>query len=292
MHHLMWNLVRSPVILAGLFLGHFNFIFPRFRIYTIAEAGLLLAALLAYVMVHRAVRPPAPARSAGTGAGYFESARILIGRVGTVLPESICLIIFQIPAGLMMLVLYPRHHYALAFGVILFALTLIILGWRIGSVRVGQRSIILLAVLLIIVPSVGSSGERVDATVGQLSLEPRPALETAYFLRGLNPRSTVRVCGSETPGPGTYAGENFQSVPAIDKHQGFADFVSSNDISIIVEDERLRQISAFRDDPDWQVFRTAPGKHGFAAYVLPNSGITVYVRSDLAIAPVAGRNPL
>jgi len=185
----------------------------------------------------------------------------------------------------MILVLYPRHHYVFAFGTILFVLTISVLGHRIGNVKIGERTIVFLAALLIIVPSVGSSGGRLDATVGELSLVPRPELETAYFLRGLKLRSSVRVCGSETPGPGTYAGENFQSVSALDKHQGFGEFVASHDISIIVEDGRIRQDPAFSQDREWQIFRAAPEKRGFSASVLPYSGIIVYVRLGLATAP-------
>jgi hypothetical protein len=48
-HHLASNLIHSPIEVGGLIFGHFNVILPRFKLYTLAEAGLLAAALLTLV---------------------------------------------------------------------------------------------------------------------------------------------------------------------------------------------------------------------------------------------------
>jgi hypothetical protein len=73
------------------------------------------------------------------------------------------------------------------------------------------------------------------------------------------------------------------SVSALDKHQDLAGFLKADGIGIIVEDDRMRQSPAFYKDPAWQTFQTTPGKFGFAAHDLPDSGGTVvFVREDLA----------
>jgi len=136
------------------------------------------------------------------------------------------------------------------------------------------------ALLLVMVPSLGSAGAKVDSTIGASSLVPRPVLQTAYFLRGLDIRSVVRVCSAEAPGAGTYAGPNFRSVSALDKRQSLAAFLTSNEIDVLVADDRLRQAAAFAHDPAWATFQSAPEKFGFRAHAPPDSGDTiVYVAS-------------
>jgi hypothetical protein len=130
------------------------------------------------------------------------------------------------------------------------------------------------------VPSLGSGGPRVDASLGTSSLVPRPGLETAYFLRALDNRSVVRVCSAETPGAGIYAGPNFRSVGALNKRQSLAAFLTSHEINVLVADDRLRQTAAFAHDPAWASFQSTPEKFGFTAHALPDSGgVIVYVAS-------------
>jgi hypothetical protein len=111
----------------------------------------------------------------------------------------------------MMVILYPRNHYALGLGAILFAQMAIALSGGIQD-STWLPKLAVLSILLIIVPSLGSAGARVDASIGTSTLVPRPMLQTAYFLRRLDIRSVVRVCSAETPGAGIYAGPNFRSV--------------------------------------------------------------------------------
>ena len=182
-----------------------------------------------------------------------------------------------------MLILYPRNHYVLGFGTVLFALAVVTLGRRIGDSLTPSRSLGIFAVLVVMVPSLGAVGVRIDRPMGELSAVPRPALQTAYFLRGLEIQAVVHVCGWHTPGPGTYAGANFRSISALDKHQGLIQFLASDDIGVIVADDRLRRNPAFSQDPAWRDFQSMPERFGFAAHPLPESGgIVVYVRRDLA----------
>ena len=263
-HHLASNLLHSPIEVAGVIFGHFNVILPRFRLYTLAEAGLLAAALLAAVYAF--------------GQSRGEYWTIAWTRVRS-LPERSCLIIFALPFAFMMVVLYPRNHYALGFGAIIFALMAIALSVCIQD-STWLAKVAVLGILLIMVPSLGSVGARVDASIGTSSLVPRPVLETAYFLRGLGIRSVVRVCGAETPGAGIYAGPNFRSVSALDKQQGLAAFLMSHEIAVLVVDARLRHVAAFAQDPAWASFQSTPEKFGFRAHALPDSGgIIVYVTS-------------
>jgi hypothetical protein len=263
-HHLASNLVHSPIEVAGVILGHFNVVLPRFRLYTLAEAGLLAFALLAVVYAFGQSREE-----------YWTTAWTRVRS----LPEASCLIIFALPFALMMVVLYPRNHYALGFGAILFALMAIALSGGIQD-STWLPKVAVLSILLIMVPSLGSAGARVDASIGTSSLVPRPVLETAYFLRGLGIRSVVRVCGAETPGAGIYAGPNFRSISALDKQQSLTAFLMSYEIAVLVVDARLRHVAAFTQDPAWSSFQSTPEKFGFTAYALPDSGdLIVYVAS-------------
>jgi hypothetical protein len=179
----------------------------------------------------------------------------------------------------MMILLYPRNHYALGLGAILFV-AMVLIASRHLRASPARPKLAACGLLLIMVPSLGSAGARVDASLGASGLVPRPVLETAYFLRGLDIRSVVRVCSAETPGAGIYAGPNFHSVAALDKRQSLAAFLTSSEINVLVADDRLRQTAAFAQDPAWASFQSTPEKFGFRAHALPDSGgITVYVAS-------------
>jgi len=262
-HHLASNLIHTPVEVAGLIFGHFNVILPRFKLYTLAEAGLLAVALLPLVYpLARSYQPNWPI-----------AWRVRFS------PEAICLTIFALPFALMMILLYPRNHYALGLGAILFVAMVLILS---RHLRAGPAlsTLAVCGLLLIMVPSLGSAGARIDASIGTLSLVPRPALQTAYFLRGLGIRSVVRVCGAETPGAGIYAGPNFRSVSALDKQQSLIAFLTSHEIVVLVADDNLRRVAAFAQDPAWASFQSTPEKFGFTAHALPDSGgIILYVTS-------------
>jgi hypothetical protein len=262
-HHLASNLIHSPIEVAGLIFGHFNVVLPRFKLYTLIEAGLLAVALLPLVYpLARSYQP-----------NWTIAWRVRFG------PEAICLTIFALPFALMMVLLYPRNHYALGLGAILYVAMVLIVSRHLRA-NPARPTLAACGLLLIMVPSLGSAGARVDASVGASSLVPRPVLETTYFLRRLDIRSVVRVCSAETPGAGIYAGPNFRSVAALDKRQGLAAFLTSSEINVLVVDDRLRQTAAFAHDPAWASFQSTPEKFGFRANALPDSGnITVYVAS-------------
>jgi len=262
-HHLASNLIHSPIEVGGLIFGHFNVILPRFKLYTLAEAGLLAAALL--TLVYPLARSYEP--------NWTIAWRVRFS------PEAICLTIFALPFALMMILLYPRNHYALGLSAILFVAMVVIASRHLRASPAWPK-LAACGLLLIMVPSLGSAGARVDASLGASRLVPRPVLETAYFLRGMDIRSVVRVCSAETPGAGIYAGPNFHSVAALDKRQSLAAFLTSSEINVLVADDRLRQTAAFAHDPAWASFQSTPQKFGFTAHALPDSGdITVYVAS-------------
>ena len=163
-HHLLSNLIHFPVMLAGLFFGHFNVILPRFKVYTWAEAILLLAALVAFVIFHRARGSPSLDLSLRpSDGGYLGHASAIFARILRSLPEAICLIIFQLPFALMMLILYPRNHDVLGFGAILFALAVVLLSRRLRGRGTRVNGLVVAAVLSVIVPNLGAVGARVDA---------------------------------------------------------------------------------------------------------------------------------
>ena len=70
---------------------------------------------------------------------------------------------------------------------------------------------------------------------------------------------------STDPGLSPYVAPNFRSVSDLTKEHGLAAFLRDQHISIVVEDDRLRQIGRFAQDSEWAQFRKAPQEFGFAA---------------------------
>ena len=281
LHHMLTNSVRVPIVLAGLFFGHFNLLLPRFEGFTLAEAGilaLLLLGAIGYRLHAAAAAEPWRARlrvrdGAGTTAFFARLARSS--------PDIVCLLIFLVPFALMMVILYPRYHYGLAFGIIVLALAMVAAAPYLRRWEIGGFAFLALPILLAIVPSVGSTGARVDKSLGDTTLVPRPALATVEYLRGLGIRAPVRICESADPGVGAYVGRNFQAVPEEEKARSLGDFVTSRDISIIVADDRMRRDPRFERDPEWANFQNAPRTLGFSAHVLRESGVIIYIKDEL-----------
>jgi hypothetical protein len=286
LHHVASNIVHAPVVVAGLLLAHLNLVLPRFEVFTLAEAVLLPAALVTFVILRRfnsRSRIDLPQHASWRSS--WSASRAAVGRTVRSLPDAVCLAIFLLPFAVMIAVLYPRHHYVLAFDSIVFATAVVIVGRRIRHDATAVQIAATLAVLSILVPCLGSAGARVDLPIGEVSTVPRPALQTANFLRGLDLRAAVVVCSSVTPGAEVYAGGRFRSVSALDKHQRLTEFLNVNDIGVIVEDDRMRHSPAFAADPEWSSFQSMPEKFGFTAHVLADAGgIVVYVRQDIAVS--------
>jgi len=292
LHHVLSNLVHVPIVLAELFFGHFNLFLPRFAAYSFAEAGIVALLPLGYLgYCLRGLSPDF--WRAGLRDRASAGATASLARLAKTSPDIVCLLFFLVPFALMMVVLYPRYHYGLAFGTIVLALAIIAAAPYLRRWELGGFAFLALPILLAIVPSVGSVGARLDRSLGDIKLVPRPAIATVEYLRGLGIRAPAVICESADPGVGAYVGRNFQEAPEEEKTRGLNDFVASRDISIIVADDRMRQDLRFDRDPEWANFQRSPQSLGFSAHVLRESGVVIYIKDELlqsrGSAPAAPR---
>lgn len=274
LHHALTNLSHVPIVLAGLFFGHFNLLLPRFEGFTVAEAGIFALLALGYIACRLRGAADAAWRA---GDGLIAS----LARLAKSSPDLVCLCFFLLPFAAMMVVLYPRYHYALAFGAIVLALAIVAAAPYLRRWEIGGRGFLALPVLLAIVPSVGSAGARLDRSLGDVKLAPRPALATVDYLRGLGIAAPAVICQSASPGVGAYLGGNFREVAEEAKTSNLGDFVASRDISIIVADDRMRRDPRFQRDPEWADFERAPQILGFSAVALREAGVVIYIKDEL-----------
>jgi hypothetical protein len=279
LHHVLTNLAHAPIVLAGLFFGHFNLFLPRFEGLTLVEAGmfaLLLLGCLGYCLNvafarARPVGPPATMR------GRLKQ----LGERARAAPDVVSLAVLLLPFVMMMTLLYPRYHYALACGTIVLALAIIAAAPYLPRLELGGRSLLALPLLLAIVPSVGSVGVRPDRVLGELRVVPRPALATVDYLRRLAIRTPVVICQSQEPGVAAYVGHNYAEIEEEQKTQGLRDFIAAHDVAIFVADDRMRQDPRFARDPEWAKFEANPASLGFTAHALPDTDVVLYLKDTL-----------
>jgi hypothetical protein len=275
LHSMLTNARHTPVALAGMWLAHFNVLLPRYLPWTFVEAGLVgLAALGGTLALWRA-------RS--WGRVRFGVAAGLAGmrRIAAESPDTVCLAMFLIPYAAMMIVIYPRYHYATAVGAIVGALALVWLAARPVKPALSRAQLLLLPVLLAMVPSVGSVGARLDYKPGDVAATPLTFLAEARFLQSLHPQSTTTVFESTDPGISPYAGAMFRSTSEMNKPRGLAAFLADYDISVVIDDQRLRDFARFSNDPEWGDFRKSPAAFGFVAKELPRDDAIIYVKAAL-----------
>jgi hypothetical protein len=287
LHSMATNLMHLPKALIGIWLAHFNVLLPRYLPYTFVEAGALgLAAIVGLVWWWRNWQPPAWPGS-GIVAATLGGAKRLLGET----PETICLVLFLLPYVAMMVIIYPRFHYALAVGLVLAVVAMTGFARRRARVELSRGNLILLPVLLAIVPSLGSVGARIDAQVGQVAAAPLEYVAEARFLQRLAQSAPINVFESTEPGISPYAGPNFRSSSDMDKPHGLSAFLADRDFSVIIEDGRLRDFARYSDDPEWAAFRRAPQEFGFAAQALPGTAAIVYVKQTLLAAAANRTSP-
>jgi hypothetical protein len=280
LHHLFTNLLHAPVVLASDFLLHFNLFLPRYRLFTIAEGGLFAAVLAGGLIAYRhhsRLAAPSPAAA----AGYLGAGKALISRLGAELPETFVLLLFLAPYPVMMVVLYPRHHYALVVGAIVFAFTLVVLGAGARAMTARPAMLLLLPVLLALVPSLGSVGVLINRPFGEEWAAPRTALAEALLLRDLKASGPVNVFESSDPGISPYVAPNFRSLSEMTKEHGLEEFLRAGHISVVIEDDKLRAFARCSDDPEWAKFRASPQQFGFAAKPVPGTDAVIYVKREL-----------
>jgi hypothetical protein len=283
-HSMATNLIHLPKALAGMWLAHFNVLLPRYLIYTYVEAGVAgIATIAGLVWAWRGWHPAWP--RGGVFATVFGGAR----RILVETPETVCLVLFLVPYGAMMVIIYPRFHYALAVGLVTAVLALTGFAARRETPRLGRGVVILLPLLLAMVPSLGSVGARLDDRLGEVAAAPLETVAEARFLQSLHPSSVVNVFESTDPGVSPYAGPNFRSISEMSKPSGLAAFLKDHDFSVVIEDGRLRDFARYSDDPEWAAFRKAPEDFGFAAERLPGTDAVVYVKKSLLAEAAASR---
>jgi hypothetical protein len=277
LHHMVTNLMHLPVVLGGNYLFHYDILLPRYRAATLVEGALLAAALVLAVAPYWR-RVGTPARGI---AGLLVGGRRLLAEC----PEVLLLLLLAAPYAVMMIVLYPRYHYATMIGTILLAIALVAFARRPASGSnawmTDKRLLFALPLLLAVVPSLGSVGVVLNEPYGEKTVGPRPALVEALFLRGLHLSQPVRVFEASDPGISPYVAPNFRSVSEMDKERGLQDFLSARQISIVLEDDRLRAYARYSADAEWARFRAAPQAFGFTAKPIPGADAVAYVRAEL-----------
>src|SRR5207244_4292792 len=135
--------------------------------------------------------------------------------------------------------------------------------------------------LLACVPSLGSAGVMLNRPYGEAVVAPRPALAEALFLRTLKVSAPVNLLEASDPGVSPYVAPNFHSVSELDKPHGLAALLRDGNISMVLEDDRLRLNDRFRNDPEWAAFRSQPESFGFAAMPVPDAHAIVYIKQGL-----------
>ncbi len=278
LHHMLTNLIRSPLAF-GVFLAHFNILLPRFLPFTLLEAVIGGAAFVTAIAVYGG-------RLLRDKRGQAHTGWEFIRRIPTDFPDVICLVVFLVPYVAMIIVIYPRYHYALAVGTIVFAIGAVVLGAGARAPVLGRAAVVLPFLLFALVPSLGSAGARVDLPIGDVSASPRPALAEARFLRGLKTHGAVTVLELTDPGVSPYVGPNFRSTSNLDKPNGLVKFLNANAVSVVIDDDRLREFNRFTQDPEWAAFRRTPGAFGFEAHVLPQADAIIYLKKGL-LGPAA-----
>jgi hypothetical protein len=283
LHSMATNLIHVPKALAGMWLAHFNVLLPRYLICTMIEAAVVgLVAIGGLVWAWRNWHPQWP--QGGIVGGTLAGAR----RVLVETPETVCLLLFLIPYAAMMVIIYPRFHYALAVGLMAALLGLTIFAAKREKPRLSIANLVMLPILLAMVPSLGSVGARLDDRLGAVSAQPLTTLAEARFLQQLRPQGIVHVFESTDPGVSPYAGPLFRSNSEMDKPQGLAAYFATHDFSVVIEDKRLRDFARYSDDPEWAAFRKAPEAFGFGAHKLPGTDAVVYVKSSLWATAATG----
>src|SRR5262249_10290308 len=150
LHSMATNLIHLPKAFVGIWLAHFNVLLPRYLPYTFVEALFAGgAAVVGLILAWRHWLPVWPQR--GVLAGIVAAARRLLLEA----PETLCLVLFLVPYAAMMVVIYPRFHYALAVGTMLAALAMTGIAARGEARRLSRAHLILLPLLLAIMPSLG-----------------------------------------------------------------------------------------------------------------------------------------
>jgi hypothetical protein len=139
------------------------------------------------------------------------------------------------------------------------------------------------------VPSIGSVGARLDYKPGEVAASPLTTLAEAHYLQTLRPRSVVHIFESTDPGVSPYAGPMFRSTSEMAKPRGLAAFLADNDISVVIDDERMRDFTRFSDDPEWAGFRREPQGFGFVAEPVSGTDAVIYVKQSLLATAVTGR---
>lgn len=180
--------------------------------------------------------------------------------------------IFLLPPFLSMIIIYPRAHYLLIFGV-LAAITMIILFTNsLGKQeQVNMKNLLVLSILMILVTP------RFDQNLEGLQ---KPNLNTIRFIQSLEIDEPVNLLGSDG-GYNIYLGRNFHPIGVNEKNTNFNVFRTDHKINLIILSDTLLNSSRFKNDPEWQDFLVNSRQLGYVQIEIPNSDRRIIIQEKL-----------
>ncbi len=170
------------------------------------------------------------------------------------------------------IVIFPRQHYVIIWG-LLITLLLAIIVFDKGLIWSGFTiTKFFMASLLIVAMTPPSSF--------LITSNSQPNKNTIRFIESLNIKHKVYLLEAEG-GYSIYLGDNFSRVSEYSKNQGFDDFHKAKNINMIVLSKGLRNDSRFRSDKEWADFLDNHTERGYVLLEIPRTDRTLLVAQYL-----------
>jgi hypothetical protein len=168
-----------------------------------------------------------------------------------------------------MAVVYPRHHYAMMFGVLLVLQTIMVMfGSEANSSRRYPMYIILLIAASFIVVSVKPPSRG------------KENVRVIHFIQSLGIQDRINLLDADG-GYHIYLSGDFHRVPPYLKSTDFDAFLDEYQVNMIVLSSKLRADSRFRGDSSWRKFLRTHRQKGFINLAIPGTKRALLLSHEL-----------
>lgn len=184
------------------------------------------------------------------------------------------------------LLVYPREHYLVIQGTLIFAIAAYLLENALPQKRYNIRdiksAIAIGLILLFLIPNLA----RGWCILPNACIAPQkpntPNLNTIQFIHALNIKDTVNLLEAEG-GFHIYLGDNYNRVGEYLKYDRFSEFAQKRQINAIILSHDLVQHHKFVDDEDFKALMQNPTSFGYSLLTIPGTEFKLLLKQELLV---------
>lgn len=260
MNHLLENIRNLPQELVYMFMTLYPYSYPR-TFELILSVILFVISLSAFFLIGKKSNHRSILKGIHDNIRFYKVFYLI-------------LLTALMPMILSSILIFPRRHYLIIFGVILILMFVCIL---FRNVFIPRKQFIYISIIYVFIFSL----LLVRPLKSIVSIQAPENLRTIKFIRSLEIKEPVNILDAAGL-YNIYESNNYNRVQEYAKVSLFNEYLRETSVNMIVLSNTLLNDNRFSNDPEWNYFIKYPEEFGFACITVPEvKEIKLLIKKDI-----------